>query len=85
MGGHGSVLSGDYLERIKCPVLVTGAAADPKTFLPEISINAIMRTLVDVIEGDKELWVAKAYSKGGAQAKSGAWPLLQHRTFQFLN
>jgi pimeloyl-ACP methyl ester carboxylesterase len=77
--------TGDYFERIQCPVLVTGAAADPKTFLPELSTNVIIRNLVNVKEGDKELWIPKAYSEGGAQAKSGAWPLLQYRTFKFLD
>jgi pimeloyl-ACP methyl ester carboxylesterase len=76
---------GDYLERIKIPVLITGAAADPKTFLPELSTDAIIRNLINVEEGDKELWVPEAYSEGGAQAKSGAWQLLQYRTFKFLD
>ena len=75
----------DYLEWIRCPVLVTGAAGDPKLFLPEMSTSAIMRNLLSVPEGDKELWVPSAWSEGGAQAKSGAWPLLQYRTFKFLD
>ncbi|MCJ1360528.1 MAG: hypothetical protein MMC33_010536 [Icmadophila ericetorum] len=75
----------DYLERVKCPVLVTAAAADPTSFLPELSTDAIMKNLVSVGKGQKKLWVAKAYSEGGAQAKSGAWHLLQHRAFRFLD
>ncbi|KAL2181896.1 Alpha/Beta hydrolase protein [Thermothelomyces heterothallicus CBS 202.75] len=75
----------DYLEWVRCPVLVTGAAGDPKLFLAEMSTSAIMRNLVNVPEGQKELWVPKAWSEGGAQAKSGAWPLLQYRTFKFLD
>ncbi|KAK4150315.1 Alpha/Beta hydrolase protein [Chaetomidium leptoderma] len=75
----------DYLEWVRCPVLVTGAAGDPKLFLPEMSTSAIMRNLVNVPDGQKELWIPKAWSEGGAQAKSGAWPLLQYRTFKFLD
>ena len=75
----------DYLERLKCPVLVTAAAADPTSFLPEVSTNLIMKNLVSVDKGQKKLWVANAYSEGGAQAKSGAWQLLQHRAYRFLN
>ncbi len=75
----------DYLEWVRCPVLVTGAAGDPKLFLPEMSTSAIMRNLLSVPEGDKELWIPSAWSEGGAQAKSGAWPLLQYRTFKFLD
>lgn len=75
----------DYLEWVRCPVLVTGAAGDPKLFLPDMSTSAIMRNLVHVPEGDKELWIPTAWSEGGAQAKSGAWPLLQYRTFKFLD
>ncbi|KIM94021.1 hypothetical protein OIDMADRAFT_136494 [Oidiodendron maius Zn] len=80
--GHGNR---DYLEWVRCPVLVTGAAGDPKLFLPEMSTGAIMRNLVNVPEEQKELWIPKEWSQGGAQAKSGAWPLLQHRCFKFLD
>ncbi|KAH8819908.1 Alpha/Beta hydrolase protein [Xylogone sp. PMI_703] len=80
--GHGNR---DYLEWVRCPVLVTGAAGDPKLFLPEMSTGEIMRNLVNVPEDQKELWIPKEWSQGGAQAKSGAWPLLQHRCFKFLD
>lgn len=75
----------DYLSRVTCPVLVTAAAADPTSFLPELSTNLIMKNLINVAKGRKKLWVASAYSEGGAQAKSGAWPLLQHRVYRFLD
>jgi pimeloyl-ACP methyl ester carboxylesterase len=81
-GEHGG---SDYLERIKCPVLVTGAAADPVSFLPEASVNAIVKGLVNVDQRDIEVWMTASYSEGGAQAKSGAWSLLQHRTYRFLD
>ncbi|KAI5921288.1 alpha/beta-hydrolase [Camillea tinctor] len=76
---------GDYLERIKCPVLVTGAAADPSMFMAELTTDKVMAGLTNVPEGDKELWMPKTYSDGGAQAKSGAWQVLQYRTFKFLD
>ncbi|KAH9883406.1 alpha/beta-hydrolase [Xylariomycetidae sp. FL2044] len=77
--------SRDYLEWVRCPVLVTGAAGDEKFFLPEMSTSAIMANLVNVPEDQKELWIPSQWSEGGAQAKSGAWPLLQYRTFKFLD
>lgn len=75
----------DYLEYIRCPVLVRGGAGDVKFFQPEMSTSAIMANLVNVPEGQKELWIPSEWSDGGAQAKSGAWPLLQYRTFKFLD
>nr|A0A411KUP9.1 RecName: Full=Alpha/beta hydrolase ucsC; AltName: Full=UCS1025A pyrrolizidinone biosynthesis cluster protein C [Acremonium sp.]QBC88147.1 UcsC [Acremonium sp.] len=75
----------DYLEWVTCPVFVTGAAGDEKLFLPEMSTSAIMRNLANVPDEHKELWIPKEWSEGGAQAKSGAWPLLQHRCFKFLD
>lgn len=75
----------DFLERVRCPVLVTGAAADPVSFLPEASVKAIVKGLVNVDQRDIEIWLTARYSDGGAQAKSGAWALLQHRTYQFLD
>ncbi|MCJ1397823.1 hypothetical protein MMC11_001019 [Xylographa trunciseda] len=82
---EGSGKSKDYLEKVKCPVLVTAAAADPASFLPELSTDAIMKNLANVGKGQKKLWVAKTYSEGGAKAKSGAWHLLQHRAYIFLD
>ena len=75
----------DYLARIKCPVLISGAAADPKSFLPELSTDILFNNLVNVKEENKKVWIAKAWSDGGLQAKCGAWSLLQYRTFQFLD
>ncbi|KAK9778087.1 putative AB hydrolase-1 domain-containing protein [Seiridium cardinale] len=82
---NGTRGSRDYLEWVTCPVLVTGAAGDRKLFLPEMSTSAIMGNLVNVPEGHKELWIPQKWSEGGAQAKSGAWSLLQHRAFKFLD
>lgn len=86
-GAQGGVQSAtnNYLERVRCPVLVTGAAADPKLFLAEEFTGEIMKHLVNVEKDQKELWIPKAWSEGGAQAKSGAWPLLQYRTYRFLD
>ncbi|KAF6235593.1 hypothetical protein HO173_006276 [Letharia columbiana] len=75
----------DYLARISCPVLISGAAADPKSFLPELSTDLLYDNLVNVRKEDKEVWIAKAWSDGGLQAKCGAWSLLQYRTFRFLD
>ena len=75
----------DYLARVECPVLVSGAAADSKSFLPELSTDILYRKLINQKDADKELWIAKAWSDGGLQAKCGAWNLLQYRTFRFLD
>ena len=78
-------LSGDYLERIRCPVLITGAAADPSMFMADLTTNKVMAGLISVEAGQTELWMPKTYSEGGAQAKSGAWQMLQYKTFRFLD
>lgn len=77
--------TGDYLERVTCPVLVTGAGADPTMFIADITVHKVMAGLVNVDEKDKELWMPQTYSEGGAQAKSGAWQMLQFKTFKFLD
>lgn len=64
---------------------ISGAAADPKSFLPELSIDVLFNNLVNLEEENKIVWIAKAWSDGGLQAKCGAWSLLQYRTFRFLD
>lgn len=77
--------SKSYLERIKCPVLVTGAAADPGMFLADMIPDRILGELTNVPQGHKQKWMPQKYSEGGAQAKVGAWQVLQYRTFDFLD
>ncbi|EED17265.1 alpha/beta superfamily hydrolase [Talaromyces stipitatus ATCC 10500] len=83
-GSHGTKKP-DYLARVQCPVLVTAGTTDSTSFLPEISINTIVKNLVNVSESQKTIWVANSYAEGGAQAKSGAWPLLQHQRTHALS
>ncbi|KAI0836427.1 alpha/beta-hydrolase [Hypoxylon sp. FL0890] len=75
----------DYLARVRCPVLLTGAAADSTMFQAKITTEKVMAGLVNVPKRQKELWMPLTYSEGGAQAKSGAWQMLQYRTYKFLD
>ncbi|EPE33797.1 alpha/beta-Hydrolase [Glarea lozoyensis ATCC 20868] len=75
---------GEFLDHVKCPVLVTGAAHTIYT-KPEISTDMIFATLNNSKGRNVQKWVAKAPGDGGLQAKVGAYGLSQERTFQFLD
>jgi pimeloyl-ACP methyl ester carboxylesterase len=74
----------DYLYRVRCPVLTSGAAFSIY-FKPELSVGKISECLKNVKESEKEIWIAKEPADGGLQAKAGAWPLMQWRTLRFLD
>lgn len=75
----------DLLANVRCPVLISAAAADKNTLSPLADAEAIYRGLHNLNDDDKELWVAKTFAEGGGQAKVGAWSLLQYRTYKFLD
>ncbi|AEO63911.1 9db6d8bb-af2e-459a-9242-5dcc28af61b4 [Thermothielavioides terrestris] len=81
-----SLDKGKVLERITCPVLLTGPAAGREMYSSaEDGAIKIQRLLTMVAECNKELWVPTHEADGGLTAKIGAWPLLAQRSFQFLD
>ena len=75
----------EYLARVRCPTLVTGAAAslyyDPRT-----TTHRLYDALEALAPGEgKELWVADEVALGGLQAKVGAFAYSAQRTFAWLD
>ncbi|KAJ4294707.1 hypothetical protein N0V88_004941 [Collariella sp. IMI 366227] len=80
-------LGGDtspYLERIQCPVLVSGAS-DSLYFDPSHHSVRVLNGLKNVAEKEKELWLASTPGEGALQAKVGAFQLVNQKTFTFLD
>ncbi|KAL9130697.1 MAG: hypothetical protein Q9217_001176 [Psora testacea] len=75
---------GEFLDRVKCPVFVSGAAHSIY-FRPEISTTKIFDKLKHLRSRQKELWIPKAPEEGGLQAKCGAWGLATQKSFHFLD
>lgn len=75
----------EYLARVKCPTLVTGAAAswyyDPTTTTDKLydSLTSLQPNV------EKEKWVARDVALGGLQAKVGAFAYSAQRTFHWLD
>ena len=77
---------GKILDRITCPVFLTGpgagqdmyASADDSTF-------KIRKLLTKIPESKKEVWVPTDVAEGGLTAKIGAWALLAQKSFEFLD
>lgn len=72
----------DYLQDVKCPTLVTGAA-DSLYFDP-IDNNS-SGVLARLAAPKKELWVGETPGDGSLQAKMGAMGLCNQRVFEFLD
>jgi hypothetical protein len=77
--------SADALNKIICPVFITGpgqyamyASADDSTF-------KIQKLLTKVPDSKKEVWVPADVAEGGLTAKIGAWALLAQKSFEFLD
>ncbi|QGI99679.1 hypothetical protein CEK26_012748 [Fusarium fujikuroi] len=77
-------LKGGYLEKIKCPTLITGAA-DSFYFTPDINANIIFEGLTALEPNDKHLWIGKGVEGGGLQAKIGALAVVHHKMFTWLD
>jgi pimeloyl-ACP methyl ester carboxylesterase len=75
---------GEYLHKVKCAVMVTGAAAS-LYFQPELSTMKIYDELIQLDEHKKKCWIAKDVGSGGLQAKIGAFGVSNLRTFAFLD
>ncbi|KAK4130814.1 alpha/beta-hydrolase [Trichocladium antarcticum] len=73
-----------YLERVKCPVLVTGASESLYIDATHHTMR-VFNALTGVGEKDKEVWMAGTPGQGSLQAKMGALQLANQRTYQFLD
>ncbi|PNY23693.1 2,6-dihydropseudooxynicotine hydrolase [Tolypocladium capitatum] len=75
----------EYLARVKCPTLVTGAAAS-WYYDPTTTTDKLYDSLESLRPGvDKEKWVAAEVSLGGLQAKVGAFAYSAQKTFHWLD
>lgn len=73
-----------YLHSVKCPVMVTGAAASLYA-APDISTERIYNALSHLPENKKVQWIATDAAEGGLQSKVGAFGILAFKTYAFLD
>lgn len=73
-----------FLDKVKCPVMVTGAAASIYA-KPEISTCRIFNNLVNIPEGQKMQWIATDAGEGGLQSKVGSFGILTQKTYAWLD
>jgi hypothetical protein len=74
----------EYLSKIKCPVMITGAA-DTIYFQPEIRTDLIWEGLKHLGDEKRALWIAKGVGQGGLQAKIGAMGIAHQKMFSWLD
>lgn len=75
---------GEYLSKITCPVMVTGAA-DTMYSSPELSTDLIFKNLEHLGDEDRHLWVAEDVGQGGLQAKVGSMSIAHQIMFAWLD
>jgi len=78
-GGKGSLL-----ERLECPVLVSGASHS-LYFDADHHTLRVHKALTALNESDKELWIATTPGQGSIQAKMGALNLANLKVYGFLD
>ncbi|KAI4141215.1 MAG: hypothetical protein L6R39_005463 [Caloplaca ligustica] len=74
----------EYLDKVHCPVMVTGAA-QTIYFEPKINAEKVMENLGHLEEKQKLLWVGSGVSDGGIQAKIATLSLMHQHTFAWLD
>ena len=74
----------NWLEKIKCPVFVTGAAYSIYA-KPEISTEKIYARLSHLGDERRVQWIPKEAWEGGLQSKIGAFGILTTKAFAFLD
>ena len=74
----------EYLDRVTCPVFVTGAA-DWAYFPAEQNAVKVYDVLERLHPGQGKLWVAKGIGSGGLQAKVAAISVVHDKTFEWLD
>lgn len=72
------------VDRIKCPVLLTGASRSLYASAQDGTI-AVYNALKGVPENEKEVWIPSNIGEGGMTGKVGAWALLSQKSFQFFD
>ncbi|KFY92173.1 hypothetical protein V500_04260 [Pseudogymnoascus sp. VKM F-4518 (FW-2643)] len=77
-------LKDGFLARVKCPVLVSGAAHS-LYFNPVYHSLSVYNGLTALNEEEKQVWMPDTPGEGGLQAKVGAFGISAQRTFQFLD
>lgn len=75
---------GEYLSKIKCPTLVTGAA-DSFYFTPQQNATRIFNSLSQLDLTKKHLWIGRGVQGGGLQAKIGSLALMHYKMFSWLD
>lgn len=75
---------GSFLERVRCPVLVSGAGMSLYLDANHHTMR-VFNSLKVQKEGDKQIWMATNPGEGGLQAKMGALGLSNQRTYRFLD
>ncbi|KAI9751193.1 MAG: hypothetical protein M4579_006172 [Chaenotheca gracillima] len=75
---------GSFLDRVKCPVLVSGAG-ESLYLNKDVHAMNVYRALDHLKEGKRELWMPETPGEGSLQAKMGALPLCNQHTFRFLD
>lgn len=75
---------GSFLDRVKCPVLVSGSA-NSLYFDADAHTVEISNQLSHLTENQKTVWIPKAPGDGGLQAKMGALQVCNEHTFAFLD
>ena len=73
-----------YLKKVHCPVMVTGAA-QTIYFEPDINAEQIMANLGHLKPEHKLLWVGDGESDGGIQAKVATLSLMDQKMFEWLD
>ncbi|RFU80553.1 alpha beta hydrolase [Trichoderma arundinaceum] len=86
MKHYSLTLPGDkcYLDRVKCPVLVSGASESLYIEADHHTMR-VVSGLTHQAEVDKEVWMANTPGQGSLQAKMGAMQLVNQKTFKFLD
>ena len=74
----------EYLEKVQCPVMVTGAA-QTIYFEPQINAETVFANLEHLEKSRKLLWVGNGPSDGGIQAKIATLGLMHQRMFEWLD
>jgi pimeloyl-ACP methyl ester carboxylesterase len=77
-------LKGGFLEKVKCPVFVTGAGKSIY-FDTEEHTMRVLRDLEHLGEKNLKLWMPNKPEEGGLQAKMGAFGLANLKVFGFLD
>ncbi|KAK4463585.1 Alpha/Beta hydrolase protein [Cladorrhinum samala] len=82
---HGNPRGASVVDRIRCPVFVTGAGSTSIYASADESTLKIFKGLSALSEDKKEVWIPEEVGAGGLSGKVGAWSLLAQRSFEFLD